>query len=228
MLVEASAEQREHYRREGWLHVPGLVTRRQCDELIELVLPHIPDPTRPNTYIIDSELWYAEPRIRELWHRSVVEHFVRTLLGDPAVDVRLTAGGIHALGPGTDERTYWHQEAAVSADPWGPYMCAAWVALTDVPARRAPLIVVPRSHIDPTPTFGAGLRYGFDRFDQVRTVEDDENAFPECIPIEAGAGDAVFFDQWTIHASRPNTDTLPRIALTGRYRVANSVPRVGA
>ncbi|MEZ5228764.1 MAG: hypothetical protein R2710_19495 [Acidimicrobiales bacterium] len=40
MLVEASAEQREHYRREGWLHVPGLVTRRQCDELIELVLPH--------------------------------------------------------------------------------------------------------------------------------------------------------------------------------------------
>ncbi|MEZ5228765.1 MAG: phytanoyl-CoA dioxygenase family protein [Acidimicrobiales bacterium] len=113
-----------------------------------------------------------------MWHRSVVEHFVRTLLGDPAVDVRLTAGGIHALGPGTDERTYWHQEAAVSADPWGPYMCAAWVALTDVPARRAPLIVVPRSHIDPTPTFGAGLRYGFDRFDQVRTVEDDENAFP--------------------------------------------------
>ncbi len=221
MSIEATNEQRSHYRQEGWLHVPGLVSRERCEELIRLVLPHIPDPSMPNTYIIDSELWYAEPRIRDLWHRSVVEQFVQTLLGDPPVHVALTAGGIHAIGPDTAERTFWHQEAAVSPNPWGPYMCAAWVALTDAPEQRAPLLVVPRSHIDPVPTFGEGLQYGFEQFDEVRTVVDEEHAFPDCLAIEAEAGDAVFFDQWTIHASRANTDVEPRIALTGRYRLTD-------
>ena len=174
----ASAEERRAYTEQGWVRVRGLVDAETCARMRGLAADHVPPLDQPASYRLDPGIWFAEPGLRELWSEPPVVDYVQSLMGDPPAGIELTAGGIFAIGPHTDEVTFWHQEAAVTSDPYGRHLCAAWIALTDVDEQRAPLLVVPQSHLDPVPTFGYGMNYSYLNFPDRRMVPDESRPFP--------------------------------------------------
>jgi ectoine hydroxylase-related dioxygenase (phytanoyl-CoA dioxygenase family) len=113
--------------------------------------------------------------------------------------------------PGNNKYIPWHQDK--NYWPMEPVINAtAWVSLGVSNANNGCLRLVPGSHtqdyehvkLDDKSAFGEGIKN-----------VDENNA----LDIEMQPGEAVFFNEGTIHGSKANTSSMARVACSIRYTV---------
>ncbi|MEQ3549097.1 phytanoyl-CoA dioxygenase family protein [Pseudonocardia nematodicida] len=105
----------------------------------------------------------------------------------------------------------WHTDYSYSSNCVSQRMLSAWIPTHDVPADRAPLIVVDGSHRWPATEH---LRCFNDQdLDGVRTRFATQGREIVEIPLVMGRGQVSFHHSHLVHGSRPNRAELPRMAL---------------
>jgi ectoine hydroxylase-related dioxygenase (phytanoyl-CoA dioxygenase family) len=128
------------------------------------------------------------------------------------------AGGQKAASVG------WHQDIQYWKDCWEGEVFTAWLAITDVPLSRGPVIFVPGSH-----------RWG--QLENTSFWETDLSSQHARIHIPPGeqwkeepgileAGGISFHHSVTLHGSGPNVSGEPRIGLALHLRTERSTPKL--
>ncbi len=199
-------EQSAQFRREGWLAVPGFWSEREVRamqaELERLkregLLRNVATDgdgkthsrTRANLQL--CPMWPHSAFFRAMPFAPKVAEAVGQLIGEPVVlhldQVFLKPGG---YGAGTN----WHQDNAYFEIPDPLHGTALWTAVHDATFANGTLTVIPG------------------RFDRLLPHERDPESdhhircWPdegEAIPVEIGAGGAIFFAYGTPHATGAN------------------------
>jgi ectoine hydroxylase-related dioxygenase (phytanoyl-CoA dioxygenase family) len=203
-------EQIEHYYREGYVLVPGLVPAETAEAVFRAAHDRFEGLTEGGKGWRARVFDHAHPEADAEVHR---------LLWDPAV---YGAAG-HLLG--TEPRVFWGMLAVVPADggdgmPWhqdNQYThllggaLNVFLALCEIPPERANLWVAPRSHLSGRQPSKDSDLYG--RWHRQAVVEPQNGV---CLPT-LRPGDACIFDRYTYHRSLKNETAEHRYAYAAQY-----------
>lgn len=199
-------EQTAAYRRDGFVHIPGIIGKADAARYAKAALEARdrqkdlpPDPTFTRV----MQLWQQDEILRELTLDPVLAA-AATALAD--VPLRLYHDHLLIKEPHNEAPTEFHQD-----QPFWPHLnsrhaLSAWVALVDVPATRGCMTFIPGSH----------LMDGRHRQD-VRDAENLMRAAPDMVwkprvTVPLRAGDCTFHHSLTAHSASPNLTDDPRIA----------------
>ena len=227
MNAGLSAEEREFFRENGYLHVRGLLGRdeaamyrKELHELAERV---------GNVDATWSSVRAADPSGRlRITHCHDVQFYSAAftrLLVDPRLvrvaqgligpNVQLHHTKMFIKPPETGAPFPMHQDY-----PYFPHrkhsVIAAILHFDDAPVEKGCLCVVPGSHkLGPLEAVGQDHHLPEDRF-----------PFEQATPLPAEAGDAIFFSYLLVHGSGVNRSTEPRTTLLIQMRDPTDVPLV--
>jgi hypothetical protein len=223
------AAARAAYKRDGAVHIPGLLTPEQLDAALKAWEWSLSNPTPLNAPKLKrdgSPLFYADsynPRVMEgyrgMLESSPIPQACAHLWGTDPVwfiyeQVFLKEGG-------DTGRTPWHQDGSyIPMD--GEDTAVAWITF-DPLSKADSLEFVPGSHL--------GTVYNTSKFDpKDPTIPHDESLpYPHLPPIEAERekwdviswpvqpGDVVFFHFRTLHGGAPTRAGQQRRTLTLRF-----------
>src|SRR5438132_1989709 len=115
----------------------------------------------------------------------------------------------------------WHQDINYWKPSWKGEVFTAWVAISDVPQERGPMIFVRGSH-----KWGEknGNFWNTDRDAQRESMEIPEGQTWEEVPGVLPAGGISFHHHFTLHGSGPNQDSQPRLSFAIHLRTEKSEP----
>jgi len=118
----------------------------------------------------------------------------------------------------------WHQDIQYWKDAWDGEVFTAWLAISDVPLDRGPVLFVPGSH-----RWGLLGNTNFWETDLARQhagigIPAGENW--EEVPAILEAGGISFHHNLTLHGSGPNVSDQPRIGLALHLRTERSTPKL--
>ncbi|MCE9589501.1 MAG: phytanoyl-CoA dioxygenase family protein [Planctomycetes bacterium] len=197
----------QHFYREGYVLVPGLVPRASTDAMMREARARVRDGDTWQAVCFEHDKPEKDaPLHRLLWEPSVVAA-ASALLGSPArvyfgMLAIVTAHGGHGLP--------WHQDNQYSHILGGALN--TFIALADIEQNMANLWVAPRSHL-------AGARPSKANETTAKghreSLETPENGI--CLP-PLKAGDACIFDRCTLHRSLKNESDRPRFAYAAQYQ----------
>jgi ectoine hydroxylase-related dioxygenase (phytanoyl-CoA dioxygenase family) len=207
MLTE---EQLQHYYREGYIVVPGLIPRAS----VQAVLKAVPegfasgDFWRPSSYDHDNPLHDAA------LHRLLVEPRLIEAVSDIFAAPPRAYWGMLAVVPAHGGRGLpWHQDNQYDQVLGGALN--AFIALCDITPDKAILWVAPRSHLLGTqPSQEASAHHG-----HREAVVEPENGMP--LP-SLQAGDVCIFDRNTYHRSLRNETAEDRYAYAAQFVAAHA------
>lgn len=229
MNCELTQEIVETYRRDGFLHVPGLLSpeevshwkreiERASDERTERIPSHDDGGKTGNEYYDRVfkqrvNLWQSDEAVAEL-------------VLDPAI------AGMAARLEGLDSVSLWHDQALIK-QPWAnptswhiddPYWSfytrkatTCWTALEDVTLQNGALYFLPGTHETATydnVLIGQNMNSLFDVYPDWAKIEP--------VPVEMKAGDCSFHNGLTAHAAGPNMTTGTRAAFSIIYMPADA------
>ncbi len=227
-------DQREHYFRNGYVGVPGLIGNDWLDPLCELTARYVQasrEVTSSNaTFDLEPDHTPDSPRLRRL--NSPVDRdelFWRFASESPIVDVvedllgpsfKFHHSKLNFKWSGGGEEVKWHQD--IQFWPHTNYdVLTIGVYLEDVDASMAPMGVVPCSHDGPL----------FDQYDDAdRWVGHlREEDLPQIDIESAGyvtgpAGTVTVHHCRAIHGSAPNLSDRMRPLLLIAYSAADALP----
>jgi hypothetical protein len=208
---------REQFEEQGFVHVPGLLSREEATRWGPIVEAGVQARTASDTRPDDEKTRY-ERSFRQcinLWEDAPD---VRPLTFHPAI----AATAAYLLG--VDAVRVWHDQALFKApggrvtdphqdQPFWPIVetdtVTAWIALVDVPLAMGAMAYVPGSH-----------RFGVREFANIFTARgfDLENG-PEArgvppVSVPVKAGDVIYHHGLTIHTAGPNESDRTRAAHT--------------
>ena len=220
----------EFYRTNGYLVVPGLalgeVEALRADAL-RLCRGEYTDPNLPRVeqmcqddvvlerYLCLHHPHKISPIILEIGvkHPGMV-HVLSQLIGP---DVKCMQSMLFIKPPGYQGQA-WHQDE-IFIPTRDHTLTGGWIALDDATVENGCMWAIPgshkgvlyeqRAHNDEEEFDKTGESYGFD--------EEAE------IPVEACAGDVVFFDGYLLHRSRKNRSQSYRRVLVNHYMSAHSL-----
>lgn len=237
-----TAEQIEHFRREGWLLLPGLVPASVREDLLAVSADHLRRAVPPVEY--EAELGYPGApasldapggrtirRLRGAWQRDEV---VRRQAGDPDVlarlrqllgeDIRLTLAHHNCVmtkHPGYGTATGWHRDIRYWSFQRNE-LISVWLALGAERASNGALLVIPGSHriaVQP---------HQLDELDFLRPdVEENKALFAQGRVVEMEPGDVLFFHSGLFHAAGRNDGDAVKHSLVFAYRDAKNLPLPG-
>ena len=219
----------EAYRRDGAVHIPGLLNGEQFDAALRAWEWSLANPTplnAPNLKRDGSPLFYADS-----YHPQVLEGYREMLEASPIPEACARLWGtdpvwfiyeqVFLKEGGDTRRTPWHQDGSyIPID--GDDVAVAWITF-DPLSKADSLEFVPGSHLGPM--------YNTSKFHpKDDTIPHDESLpLPRLPPIEAERhkwptiswavepGDVVFFHFRTLHGGAPTRAGQQRRTLTLRF-----------
>ncbi|MTD16433.1 phytanoyl-CoA dioxygenase [Nakamurella sp. YIM 132087] len=219
--LELSAEQVEAYRRDGVLHVRGVLDPGEIATAAAGIERVLADPgmlaivasgvNDPGHFVEDFRRWQDAPEIEQLALSSRVPALAAQLLRTP--EVRFYHDHVLVKEGGTRQRTPWHQDQPYyNVDGHG---VSAWIPVDPVP-RAGCLELAAGTHDGPwlmPRTFLDGKAKWFPEgtLDELPDIEADRRAFA-LRQYDMQPGDAIFFDFLTVHGA-------PGFPFAGRRRV---------
>lgn len=197
------------YRRDGFAHVPGIISKNEAEEFRKAALTFAQahrdssPEYRTNVFNQQVNVWNEDEAIRRLTLHPDIGGVAEQLAG---VNLRLWHDQTLIKDPHNDAATEFHQD-----QPYWPHAnsrnpITAWIALVDVPVERGCMTFIPRSQ---------------ERTDlEVQDLEDDESLFTICpdliwaprVTIPLRAGDCTFHHGRVAHMATPNFTDEPRVA----------------
>jgi hypothetical protein len=220
---------REAYKRDGAVHIPGLLDAEQVASALEAWEWSLANPTPPNAPRLKRDgrpLFYADS-----FHRRVLDGYQGMLEASPIPQACARLWGTEPvwfiyeqvfLKEGGDTgRTPWHQDGSyIPMD--GEDNATAWITFEPL-AKQDSLEFVPGSHLGPM--------YNTSKFDpRDPTIPHDESLpYPHLPNIEAErerwpviswpveVGDVIFFHFRTLHGGAPTRVGQRRRTLTLRF-----------
>lgn len=243
-MLTVTAPQLESYRREGFLHLrgvlpPGLINLTECvlgrwaDETIAQWLEEgrIADPRRDLDF---------RHRLVQVWHDAGRPKYIRSprrdlvspemygilvhpALLDVAEDLLGTAEvsvhGIFNARPKLPDqvwtRTPWHQDAQYYRDAADGHVLSLWYPLQAVGERNSCLQVAPRRHRGPL--FGGH----HDEETGFLGLSPEDRQDLQGVSVEMVPGDLLCFTQKTPHRALPNRSDAVRWSLDVRYEATD-------
>jgi ectoine hydroxylase len=223
--------QQEHYRRDGWLALPGLVDAGRLDRLREITEDFVDasrDLTESNIlFDLDDGHSAEEPRLRRLssptdLHDGYWEFASQSVIADVAVDllgpdVKFHHSKLNFKAPRGGEEVKWHQD--IQFWPHTNYdLLTIGVFLEDVEPGMGEVGFVSGSHDGP-------LFDLYDGDDWTGALHDDdlERAGVAAAVYPVGpAGSITVHNCRTVHGSAPNRSDRPRPLLLQTYAAADA------
>jgi hypothetical protein len=195
----------QHYFREGYVLVPGLVPMRT----IRAVMTHATTRRKDGDFWQATSLDFDHPEVDGPIHRMVCEQRVvaaaQQLLGSPP---RAWWGMLAIVPPRGGRGLPWHQDNQYTHILGGALN--VFIALADIEPEMATLWVAPRSHLAGVrPARPSEAHHG-----HRESLETPENAL-RLPPLKAG--DTCIFDRNTLHRSLTNESDRPRYAYAAQY-----------
>jgi phytanoyl-CoA hydroxylase len=204
-----SEEKVRSYRRDGFVHVPGIVSRDEVEEFREAAvgmagrLKERAMKYSTNVFTQLVNVWREDQTMKRLTLHPNVGAIAERLAGKR---LRLWHDQVLIKEPHNEAATEFHQDQPYWPHENSPNPLSAWIALVDVPVERGCMTFIPGSHqrTDLTP----------------QDLEDDESLFrmaPELIweprvTIPLRAGDCTFHHGRVAHMATPNRTDEPRVA----------------
>lgn len=215
-----SEETVARYRREGFAHIPGVLSR---DELGEFLADARDQLDRHEKISWDEEGggnvmdWVAEPEVKSAVLRRLALHpgitgIAEMLAGQP---LRMFKSELLRKRSTGGTRTPLHIDAPAFPVSRGAVTLTAWVALVDVPVERGCMTFVPGSHDWP-----AGMDPSFDPFE----TRPELKWWPR-VTVPLRAGDCTFHDARLVHMAGANETDTARISLATVYMDAAATYR---
>jgi phytanoyl-CoA hydroxylase len=220
MTPAISAEAVARYQRDGFLHVPGVLSASEVEEFLAdsmMVLSREEkvhwgqDDATILEFVEDAQL-KSEAMRRLALHPSIASIAV-LLAGGP---LRLFKLELLLKGPGRSKPTEAHFDEFALPFLGEPIGLTAWVALVDVPVERGCMSYVPGSHLlQPT----GRVADAWDAYQRPEVMWLPRVA----VPIRAG--DCIFHHIRVVHAAGANLTDGPRISTTTVYMDAAATYR---
>jgi ectoine hydroxylase-related dioxygenase (phytanoyl-CoA dioxygenase family) len=231
-----NGDQRDAYRRDGFIVVPGLLSGTEVDALrriiAELVAGAAAVDTHTAVYDLEPGHMRGAPKVRRIKQPHTVHPAFAAVVRRPAVIAVLTA----LIGPNLRMQgsklnmkaahygspVEWHQD-------WAFYphtnddILAIGVMLDDMDLENGPLMVVPGSHRGPV-----WNHHGADgRFCGLVDPLDIEAEAARAVPLTGRAGSMSFHHVRALHGSALNTSDRDRNLLLYEIMAADAWPLLG-
>ena len=197
-----SDDQRNSFERDGYLHVPGVLSEREVERYTETCDPLIADfregrfrqkPEPGGAYLQLRDSVIQQPELHPLLAHSPTVPFIVQLLS-PNIHLH-TAAVVYKESESEDHglRT-WHRDIGLTRDLGHAGQVRAGVkvcyCLTDFPGPRCGITMfAPGSH----------------RLQEPLGIPEGEVDPPSMVELTPRAGDAVLFENRTFHSVAPNT-----------------------
>lgn len=207
------AQRIAHLEIEGYVLIPDLITREQVKKIKE-ELDRL--PTKPTDYSENQRShtdihWTDSPNCIELIAQPRMIEFLKKLFGDELICTScvyaLSRPGHPGIAIHTDAQPYGSKIFGMQAS--APRLVRVLYYLDDLTPERAPLKVIPHSHL---------------------SLHSDANPYnrylshPEEVMITCKAGSAAIINQAVFHANYPNVSKEDRHLLAIAYRPAWAGP----
>lgn len=201
-------EQVRAYNAEGFVHVPGIISKEEAAEFRAAAL-RLADELKERSYsdapIFQQmvNVWREDETMRRLTLHPNVAAAAEKLAGGP---LRLWHDQILIKKPHNQKATEFHQDQPYWPHAYSSRPISAWIALCDVPVERGCMTFIP------------GSQKRTDLPSQVLT--DERSLFSICpdlewerrVTIPLRAGDCTFHHGRCAHMATPNFTDDPRVA----------------
>ncbi len=194
------------YRRDGFVHIPGIISKADAARYAEAALAardRQDDVPRDPAFTHVMQLWKKDETLRELTLSPVLAAAATALAGLP---LRLYHDHLMIKEPHNGAPTEFHQDQPFWPHLGSRHALSAWVALVDVPATRGCMTFIPGSH-----------RLDGRHRQDLRDADNLMRAAPELVwnprvTVPLRAGDCTFHHCLTAHSATPNLTDVPRVA----------------
>jgi phytanoyl-CoA hydroxylase len=211
------AESIDSYRRNGYLHVPGVLAAAEVAGAHDaaIALSSTMESRRykgePFTQLVNC--WQHDERLRALTLDPRIAGLAETLAGVP---LRLWHDQTLIKQPQRSTATEFHLDAPYWPHAGSRHWLTAWVALVDVPVERGCMTFLPGSHLDGD-FVSVDLENATALFDALPHLR----WWPR-VTVPLRAGDLTFHHGLTAHAATPNLTDEPRVAHAVIYMDADT------
>jgi ectoine hydroxylase-related dioxygenase (phytanoyl-CoA dioxygenase family) len=198
------------YRRDGFVHVPGIIAKAEANEFrrvgLELqhkLLSHTAGGVAEKIFTQLVNVWRQDERMKRLTLHPNVARVAEKLAG---VDLRLWHDQVLIKQPRNSAPTEFHQDQPYWPHAGSSNPISCWIALCDVPVERGCMTFIPGSHR---------------RTDlSVQNLSDARSLFAICpdlqwsprVTVPLRAGDCTFHHGRCAHMATPNFTDEPRVA----------------
>ncbi|MEX0715553.1 MAG: phytanoyl-CoA dioxygenase family protein [Planctomycetaceae bacterium] len=237
-----TADESEHFRREGYVVVRGLVDEALRGRMLASTHADLAAEVEPLEYEADLHYPGAPPsrasqggrtvrRLKQAHSRHIA--FTDWLLDPPLVNrLRQIVGPdyfcplahhncIMTKQPAHSSDTGWHQDIRY----WSferPDLVSVWLALTPERPENGCLWLIPQTH---------RMEFSRDRLDADLFLRDDlpenQELITRKIPAELEPGDVLFFHCRTFHAATRNHTAATKYSVVFTFRPADNPPKPG-
>lgn len=196
------------YRENGFVHVPGIISKEEAAYFREVALEIGEANKKPGGSRIFNQvvnLWHRDERMRKLTFHPNVTAVAKKLAGAP---LRLWHDQILIKDPHNNAATEFHQDQPYWPHAHSPDPISIWIALCDVPVERGCMSFLP----------------GTQKRDDLRmqNLGDKRSLFTICpdmeyaprVTVPLRAGDCTFHHGRCAHMANPNETDEPRVAVT--------------
>jgi ectoine hydroxylase-related dioxygenase (phytanoyl-CoA dioxygenase family) len=220
-----SEETIQTYRRQGFIHIPGVIAPEEAAEFHAIALDvaqRLKEKDRTKggrAELVFTQLvnvWQEDAGMRRLTLHPNVGAIAQRLAGVP---LRLWHDHILIKQPRKSAPTQFHQDQPFWPHAHSRHPLSAWIALVDVPVERGCMTFIPGSHTR--------------RDLAAQDLTDEHDLFRKCpdllweprVTIPLRAGDCTFHHARCAHMATPNLTDEPRVAHVIIYMDAGTAYR---
>ena len=207
------AQRIRHFEVEGYVMLPNVLNPKHITELKQELTNACMSPKPYSEYqtTSDEQPQWISNAVAELIGHPPVTDFLAELMGPDIVFTRGFFQRTHPGSPGISMHTDGQPHGSSIFDYEGssPRLLRVLYYLDDLTPERAPLRLIPRSHISFHAHASPYVRY---------------KSHPQEITLCAKAGSAIIIPSMLFHATHPNTDSSPRELIQFGYRPAWAGP----
>lgn len=223
-----SPQQVAAYHRDGYLAAPGLVSPPEVAELraeavrlcrgaypisgVREVPAHLSDEEAMAAYLCIHQAHKVSPVLRRYAAHPVVAGALSQLIGP---NVKCMQTMLFIKPPGFPGQAYHQDERYIPTEDRS--LTGAWIALDDATVESGCLWVIPGSHRGELLPWAPHNNPEYDFADEAQGVPREREH-----PLEARAGDVLFFNGYLLHSSRRNRSPAFRRAFVSHYMSAES------
>jgi hypothetical protein len=211
-----TAEQVEHYRREGYVifNQPVLPAEKfaALKNYFEKILAELPAGERPEAMDVPH---FLHPKLLEWAFDDAILDLVTPIVGP---DIALFSTHFICKPKGNGKRVPWHEDSAYWQGKIEPMeVCTVWFAIDPSLRENGCMMVIPRTHREGQAGFS-----NYDPVDPARNVFSTEITASQRddarrVHVELQPNQCSLHDARIQHGSEPNTSSLRRCGWTLRF-----------
>jgi phytanoyl-CoA hydroxylase len=206
MTGPVTSEMIEAYRRDGFVHVPGIISRDEALTYREAALAFAESRKGLGDGAIFKQIvnvWQDDETMKALTLHSNVARAAKALAG---ATLRLWHDQILIKEPGVSKATEFHQDQPYWPHLNSPSAISCWIALGDVPVEAGCMTFLPGSHLlTDLPMQDLGDEKS------LMSICPELTWYPR-VTLPLQAGDCTFHHGRCAHMATPNVSDAPRVA----------------